>query len=115
MIFLFQVLPVLHNPSHEQIGIFSPRVLNSGQKYFLYIEFEAELGEGLYGFYRSIYRTSTGETRSEPTCSQSSSDTGSLRFPSRTALTDMRVGFFLQNLGLHPLRAHKCSDGVPLF
>lgn len=58
-----QVLPVLHNPSHEQIGIFSPRVLNSGQKYFLYIEFGAELAEGLYGFYRSIYRTSTGETR----------------------------------------------------
>ncbi|XP_070690250.1 endoplasmic reticulum aminopeptidase 2 [Pempheris klunzingeri] len=58
-----QVLPVLHNPFHEQIGIFSPRVLSSGQKYFLYIEFEAELGEGFYGFYKSTYRTSTGETR----------------------------------------------------
>lgn len=60
---LFQVLPVLHNPSHEQIGIFSPRVLSSGQKYFLYIEFGAELAEGFYGFYKSTYRTSTGETR----------------------------------------------------
>uniref|UniRef100_A0AAQ5YVC0 Aminopeptidase n=1 Tax=Amphiprion ocellaris TaxID=80972 RepID=A0AAQ5YVC0_AMPOC len=58
-----QVLPVLHNPSHEQIGIFSPRVLSSGQKYFLYIEFEAELAEGFYGFYKSTYRTSQGETR----------------------------------------------------
>uniref|UniRef100_A0AAX7VBC9 Aminopeptidase n=1 Tax=Astatotilapia calliptera TaxID=8154 RepID=A0AAX7VBC9_ASTCA len=58
-----QVLPVLHNPSHEQIGIFSPRVLSSGQKYFLYIEFGAELAEGFYGFYKSTYRTSTGETR----------------------------------------------------
>lgn len=58
-----KILPVLHNPSHEQIGIFSPRVLNSGQKYFLYIEFGAELAEGLYGFYKSTYRTSTGETR----------------------------------------------------
>ncbi|XP_075871276.1 endoplasmic reticulum aminopeptidase 2 [Nelusetta ayraudi] len=58
-----KVLPVLHNPSHEQIGIFSPRVLNSSQKYFLYIEFGAELAEGLYGFYKSTYRTSTGETR----------------------------------------------------
>lgn len=58
-----QVLPVLHNPSHEQIGIFSPRVLSSGQKYFLYIEFEAELVEGFYGFYKSTYRTSQGETR----------------------------------------------------
>lgn len=58
-----QVLPVLHNPSHEQIGIFSPRVLTSGQKYFLHIEFGAALAEGFYGFYKSTYRTSTGETR----------------------------------------------------
>ncbi|XP_047447734.1 endoplasmic reticulum aminopeptidase 2 [Mugil cephalus] len=58
-----QVLPVLHNPSHEQIGIFSPRVLSSGQKYFLYIEFEAGLADGFYGFYKSTYKTSTGETR----------------------------------------------------
>ncbi|XP_041643413.1 endoplasmic reticulum aminopeptidase 2 isoform X2 [Cheilinus undulatus] len=58
-----QVLPVLHNPSHEQIGIFSPRVLTSGQKYFLYVEFGATLAEGFYGFYKSTYRTSTGETR----------------------------------------------------
>ncbi|KAM9359901.1 endoplasmic reticulum aminopeptidase 2 isoform 1-T2 [Symphorus nematophorus] len=58
-----QVLPVLHNPFHEQIGIFSPRVLSSGQKYFLYIEFGAELAEGFYGFYKSTYRTSAGETR----------------------------------------------------
>lgn len=58
-----QVLPVLHNPSHEQIGIFSPRVLSSGKKYFLYIEFGAELTEGFYGFYKSTYKTSTGETR----------------------------------------------------
>uniref|UniRef100_A0A8C4I5R9 Aminopeptidase n=1 Tax=Dicentrarchus labrax TaxID=13489 RepID=A0A8C4I5R9_DICLA len=58
-----QVLPVLHNPSHEQIGIFSPRVLSNGQKYFLYIEFGAKLAEGFYGFYKSTYRTSTGETR----------------------------------------------------
>ncbi|XP_035494571.1 endoplasmic reticulum aminopeptidase 2 [Scophthalmus maximus] len=58
-----QVLPVLHNPSHEQIGIFSPWVLSSGQKYFLYIEFGAELAEGFYGFYKSTYRTTTGETR----------------------------------------------------
>ncbi|XP_071381754.1 endoplasmic reticulum aminopeptidase 2 [Centroberyx affinis] len=58
-----QVLPVLHNPAHEQAAIFSPRVLSGGQKYFLYIEFGAELAEGFYGFYRSSYRTSTGETR----------------------------------------------------
>ncbi|XP_040010465.1 endoplasmic reticulum aminopeptidase 2 [Xiphias gladius] len=58
-----QVLPVLHKPSHEQIGIFSPKVLSSGHKYFLYAEFGAELAEGFYGFYKSTYKTSTGETR----------------------------------------------------
>nr|XP_061803918.1 endoplasmic reticulum aminopeptidase 2-like [Nerophis lumbriciformis] len=58
-----QVLPCLHNPAHEQIGIFSPRVLSSGQKYFLYIEFGAELAEGFHGFYKSTYTTSSGEIR----------------------------------------------------
>ncbi|KAI4820737.1 hypothetical protein KUCAC02_028706 [Chaenocephalus aceratus] len=56
-----KVLPVLHHLSHEQIGIFSPRVLSSGRKYFLCIEFGAELAEGFYGFYKSTYTTSTGE------------------------------------------------------
>lgn len=60
---LFKALPVLHNPSHEQIGIFSPRVLTSGHKYFLNIEFAGELSEGFSGFYKSTYRTSTGEVR----------------------------------------------------
>uniref|UniRef100_A0A8C7CAE3 Aminopeptidase n=1 Tax=Oncorhynchus kisutch TaxID=8019 RepID=A0A8C7CAE3_ONCKI len=46
-----------------QTAIFSPRVLSGGQKYFLFLEFGAELGEGFYGFYRSTYRTSSGETR----------------------------------------------------
>lgn len=58
-----QVLPVLHHPSHEQIGIFSRRVLTSGQKYFLYIEFAADFAEGFYGFYKSTYTTKAGETR----------------------------------------------------
>uniref|UniRef100_A0A672I6S8 Aminopeptidase n=1 Tax=Salarias fasciatus TaxID=181472 RepID=A0A672I6S8_SALFA len=58
-----KVLPVLHHPSHEQIGIFSPRVLISGQKYFLYIEFAADFAEGFYGFYKSTYTTTAGETR----------------------------------------------------
>ncbi|KAL0979300.1 hypothetical protein UPYG_G00183370 [Umbra pygmaea] len=58
-----QVLPVLHNPLHEQTAIFSPKVLSSGKRYFLFLEFGAELVEGFYGFYKSTYRTSTGETR----------------------------------------------------
>lgn len=71
-----QVLPVLHNPAQEQAAIFSPRVLSGGQKYFLYLEFGAELKEGFYGFYKSSYKTSTGETRTlasthfEPTCAR---------------------------------------------
>ncbi|XP_037115815.1 endoplasmic reticulum aminopeptidase 2 [Syngnathus acus] len=58
-----QVLPCLHYPAHEQIAIFSPRVLSNGQKYFLYIEFEAELAEGFQGFYKSTYTASSGEIR----------------------------------------------------
>ncbi|XP_061673781.1 endoplasmic reticulum aminopeptidase 2 [Syngnathoides biaculeatus] len=58
-----QVLPCLHNPAHEQIGIFSPRVLSIGQKYFLYIEFGSELSDGFQGFYKSTYRTSSGVIR----------------------------------------------------
>ncbi|XP_061624083.1 endoplasmic reticulum aminopeptidase 2 [Phyllopteryx taeniolatus] len=58
-----QVLPCLHNPAHEQIAIFSPRVLSSGQKYFLYIEFGVEMAEGFQGFYKSTYTTSSGEIR----------------------------------------------------
>ncbi|XP_076006764.1 endoplasmic reticulum aminopeptidase 2 [Genypterus blacodes] len=58
-----KVLPVLHSPVHEQVGIFSPRVLSSRQKYFLYIEFGAQLAEGFHGFYKSTYKTSTGDSR----------------------------------------------------
>ncbi|XP_067083811.1 LOW QUALITY PROTEIN: endoplasmic reticulum aminopeptidase 2-like [Osmerus mordax] len=72
-----QVLPVLHNTPQEQVAIFSPRVLSGGQKYFLYLEFGAELKDGFYGFYKSTYKTSTGETRTlasthfEPTSARS--------------------------------------------
>ncbi|XP_026787303.3 endoplasmic reticulum aminopeptidase 2 isoform X1 [Pangasianodon hypophthalmus] len=58
-----KVLPVLEYPSHEQIAIFSPKILSSGEKYFLYLEFGAALVDGFYGFYRSTYKTKEGETR----------------------------------------------------
>ncbi|XP_010864060.3 endoplasmic reticulum aminopeptidase 2 [Esox lucius] len=58
-----RALPVLHHPTHEQAAVFSPKILSCGQKYFLFLEFEAELEEGFYGFYKSSYRTSSGETR----------------------------------------------------
>ncbi|XP_036383527.1 endoplasmic reticulum aminopeptidase 2-like [Megalops cyprinoides] len=56
-------LPVLEYPPHEQIAIFSPKILFTGEKYFLQLEFAAPLGDGFYGFYKSTYKTKTGETR----------------------------------------------------
>ncbi|KAJ8285501.1 hypothetical protein GJAV_G00027530 [Gymnothorax javanicus] len=56
-------LPVLEYPAHEQIAIFSPKILISGEKYFLHLEFAAKLADGFYGFYRSTYKTKSGETR----------------------------------------------------
>lgn len=58
-----KVLSVLEYPAHEQIAIFSPKILTSGEKYFLYLEFGAPLSDGFYGFYKSTYRTKAGETR----------------------------------------------------
>ncbi|XP_051978838.1 endoplasmic reticulum aminopeptidase 2-like [Xyrauchen texanus] len=58
-----RVLPVLEYPPHEQIAIFSPKILTSGEKYFLFLEFGAPLSDGFYGFYKSTYRTKGGETR----------------------------------------------------
>ncbi|CAL8248279.1 unnamed protein product [Merluccius merluccius] len=58
-----QVLPVLHHPGHEQVAVFCPRVLSSGQKYFLQLQFGAELTEVFNGFYKSSYKTGSGETR----------------------------------------------------
>lgn len=56
-------LPVLEYPPHEQIAIFSPKILTSGEKYFLYLEFSAVLNDGFFGFYKSSYKTQEGETR----------------------------------------------------
>ncbi|XP_062873522.1 endoplasmic reticulum aminopeptidase 2 [Trichomycterus rosablanca] len=58
-----KVLHVLEYPPHEQIAIFSPKILTSGEKYYLYLEFSAALSDGFYGFYRSSYKTEEGETR----------------------------------------------------
>ncbi|KAL2092099.1 hypothetical protein ACEWY4_011897 [Coilia grayii] len=58
-----RVLPVLEYPPHEQIAIFSPKILNSGEKYFLYLQFAAPLGSGYHGLYRGTYKTKAGQTR----------------------------------------------------
>uniref|UniRef100_A0A8C9TAW6 Aminopeptidase n=1 Tax=Scleropages formosus TaxID=113540 RepID=A0A8C9TAW6_SCLFO len=58
-----KILPVLEYPLHEQIAIFSPKILIAGEKYFLHLEFAAPLADGFFGFYKSSYKTKTGETR----------------------------------------------------
>lgn len=58
-----RVLPVLEYPAHEQVAIFSPKILTTGEKYFLHLEYHAALEEGFYGFYKSTYKTKTGEIR----------------------------------------------------
>uniref|UniRef100_A0AAY4BGQ6 Aminopeptidase n=1 Tax=Denticeps clupeoides TaxID=299321 RepID=A0AAY4BGQ6_9TELE len=58
-----KVLPVLEYPPHEQIAIFSPKILTSGEKYFLHLEFGAPLCDGFFGLYKSTYKTKTGQTR----------------------------------------------------
>uniref|UniRef100_A0AAR2KT24 Aminopeptidase n=1 Tax=Pygocentrus nattereri TaxID=42514 RepID=A0AAR2KT24_PYGNA len=58
-----KALPVLDYPPHEQIAIFSPTILTSGEKYFLYLEFSASLNDGFFGFYKSSYKTTEGQTR----------------------------------------------------
>ncbi|MBN3319735.1 ERAP2 aminopeptidase, partial [Atractosteus spatula] len=56
-------LQVLENLPHEQIAVLSPKPLLAGEKYFVHIEYKANLSDGFYGFYRSTYQTKNGETR----------------------------------------------------
>ncbi|XP_023658852.1 endoplasmic reticulum aminopeptidase 2 [Paramormyrops kingsleyae] len=58
-----RLLPVLEYLPHEQIAVFSPKILIAGEKYFLHLEFTAPLSDGFYGLYKSSYKTKTGETR----------------------------------------------------
>ncbi|KAM9391999.1 endoplasmic reticulum aminopeptidase 2-like [Pholidichthys leucotaenia] len=110
-----QDLPVLHNPSNEQIGIFSPRVLSSGQKYFLYIEFGAQLAEGLDGFYKSTYRTSTGETRTlasthfEPTSARMAFPC--FDEPSFKATFSVRIRRSPEHISLSNMPVEKTTEG----
>ncbi|XP_041102581.1 endoplasmic reticulum aminopeptidase 2-like [Polyodon spathula] len=56
-------LQVLEYPPHEQIALVSSDVLLSGGKYFVCIDYAANLSDGFYGFYKSTYRSKDGETR----------------------------------------------------
>lgn len=57
-------LGVLEYPRFHQLGLLSDSVLIKGRKYEVQLEFAANLSDSFHGFYKSSYRTSSGEVRS---------------------------------------------------
>lgn len=58
-----RVLQVLEYPRFHQLALLSDVVLTKGRKYEVQLEFAANLSDSYHGFYKSSYRTSTGEVR----------------------------------------------------
>uniref|UniRef100_A0A3P9M0M0 Aminopeptidase n=1 Tax=Oryzias latipes TaxID=8090 RepID=A0A3P9M0M0_ORYLA len=58
-----RVLQVLEYPPFHQLALMSDVVLTKGRKYEVQLEFAANLSDSYHGFYKSSYRTSTGEVR----------------------------------------------------
>uniref|UniRef100_A0A3B4T948 Aminopeptidase n=1 Tax=Seriola dumerili TaxID=41447 RepID=A0A3B4T948_SERDU len=56
-------LQVLENPRFHQLALLSDSVLTKGRKYEVQLGFAANLSDSYHGFYKSSYRTSTGEVR----------------------------------------------------
>ncbi|KAM9743746.1 endoplasmic reticulum aminopeptidase 1b [Menidia menidia] len=56
-------LQVLEYPLFHQLALLSDSVLTKGRKYEVQLEFAANLSDSYHGFYKSSYRTSTGEVR----------------------------------------------------
>ncbi|KAJ3603579.1 hypothetical protein NHX12_028324 [Muraenolepis orangiensis] len=56
-------LRFLENPAFEQLALLSDEVLAKGRTYEVQLEFSAHLSDGFRGFYKSSYRTSSGEIR----------------------------------------------------
>lgn len=56
-------LQVLEYPRFHQLALLSDKVLTKGRKYEVQLEFAANLSDSYHGFYKSSYRTSTGEVR----------------------------------------------------
>lgn len=56
-------LEILEYPRFHQLALVSDTTLNKGRKYELHLEFAANLSDSFHGFYKSSYRTSTGEVR----------------------------------------------------
>lgn len=56
-------LEVLEYPRFHQLALVSDTTLTKGRKYEVHLEFAANLSDSFHGFYKSSYRTSTGEVR----------------------------------------------------
>lgn len=56
-------LQVLEYPRFHQLALLSDSVLTKGRKYEVQLEFAANLSDSYHGFYKSSYRTSSGEVR----------------------------------------------------
>uniref|UniRef100_A0A1A7WRZ8 Aminopeptidase n=1 Tax=Iconisemion striatum TaxID=60296 RepID=A0A1A7WRZ8_9TELE len=56
-------LKVLEYPGFHQLALTSDSVLTKGRKYEVQLEFAANLSDSFHGFYKSSYRTSSGEVR----------------------------------------------------
>lgn len=56
-------LRVLEYPGFHQLALLSDSVLTKGRRYEVQLEFAANLSDSFHGFYKSSYRTSSGEVR----------------------------------------------------
>ncbi|KAM9810647.1 endoplasmic reticulum aminopeptidase 1b [Neosynchiropus ocellatus] len=56
-------LQVLENPRAHLIALQTPSVMTRGRKYEVQLEFSANLSDSFHGFYKSSYKTKSGETR----------------------------------------------------
>ncbi|CAK6959837.1 endoplasmic reticulum aminopeptidase 1b [Scomber scombrus] len=56
-------LQVLEYPRSHQLALVSDKVLTKGRKYEVQLGFAANLSDSFHGFYKSSYRTSSGEVR----------------------------------------------------
>lgn len=56
-------LRVLEYPRFHQLALLSDSVLTKGRRYEVLLGFAANLSDSYHGFYKSSYRTSSGEVR----------------------------------------------------
>ncbi|XP_069748190.1 endoplasmic reticulum aminopeptidase 1-like isoform X2 [Narcine bancroftii] len=56
-------LHLLEYPPYEQIALLSDGILHSGKTYLINIDYFGNLSDSYYGFYKSSYKTQSGELR----------------------------------------------------